>query len=248
MLTDLEIQAIGLLQQEVERGNRTKGLPLAPSFVRSADPDSPPALARLVGAGRAGDVRLKLFLTFALRAARGRPTLAARRSSTLARMLALPPKTGARRVTDAMRWLKDNHFLILETRVGQPGELTLLNGEDPPADLSARDKNGYYVQVPVELWTSGHILTLRARELGVFIALQDLTSNSAREGSMTGFRKRQYGISDDSWTRALKVLKDRRLITYRSEIDEGEDRVPRRRQVYERVLAANWNGFDGGPA
>ena len=133
MLTELQFQAIALLQQEVDLAKRTAGVPLAPSFVKSTDPDEPPALARLLGAGRGGEVRLKLFLTFALRATRGRPILAARRPRTSARMLALPSETGPRRVADAMRWLRSNGFIQVQPRVGEPGEITLLDGGDPPA-------------------------------------------------------------------------------------------------------------------
>lgn len=240
MLTELELHAMSLLQQEVGLSKRTMGLPLAPAFVKSADPSSPPALARLVGEGRGGEIRLKLFLTFALRAASGRPVLTGRRPPGLARMLALPPQTGPRRVADAMRWLRSNRFIQVQPQVGQPGIITLLDGGDPPSDLSSRDRNGHYVPVPIELWTGGHILKMKAREIAVFIALQDVTSNSAKEGSLTGYRKAQYGISDDSWTRALKELRVRNLVDYRTEIDEGEDRVPRKRQVYIRVAPALW--------
>lgn len=240
MLTELQLRAIALLEQEVDLAKRTIGVPLAPSFVKSANPEEPPALARLLGAGRGGEIRLKLFLTFALRATRGRPVLAARRSPGLARMLALPPDTGPRRVADAMRWLKTNHFVEVQPQVGQPGEITLLDGEDPPSDLSGRDRNGHYVSVPIELWTSGHILDMKAREVAVLIALLDVTSNAAQEGSLTGYRKTQYGISDDTWTRALKGLRERNLIAYRTEIDEGDDRIPRKRQIYKRVPPALW--------
>lgn len=241
MLAELELRAIPLLQQEVELSKRTVGVRLAPSFVKSADPANPPALARLLGAGRGGEIRLKLFLTFALRAASGRPVLNGRRPPGMARMLALPPQTGPRRVADAMRWLRSNSFIEVEPQVGQPGMITLLDGGDPPSDLSNRDRNGNYVSVPIELWTSGHFLQMKAREVAIFIAIWDVTSNSAKEGSLTGYRKAQYGISDDTWTRALKELRVRNLIDYRTEIDESEDRVPRKRQIYNRVAPALWS-------
>lgn len=240
MPTELQFQAIALLKQEVDLAKRTAGVPLAPSFLKSTDPDEPPALARLLGAGRGGEVRLKLFLTFALRATRGRPILAARRPPGLARMLALPSDTGPRRVADAIRWLKSNRFIQVQPRVGQAGEITLLDGGDPPSDLSSRDRHGHYVSVPIELWTSGHILEMKAREVAVFIAIRDVTSNSLYEGSLTGYRKAQYGISDDTWTRALKELRERNLVDYRTEVDEGDDRMPRKRQIYSRVPATLW--------
>ncbi len=240
MLTELQLQAIALLKQEVDFAKRTAGVPLAPSFLKSADPSSPPALARLLGAGRGGEIRMKLFLTFALRATRGRPILTARRPPGLARMLALAPESGPRRVADAMRWLRNNDFILVESRTGQPGEITLLDGESPPNDLSGRDSRGHYVSVPIELWTSGHILEMKAREVAVLIALLDVTSNPAREGSLTGFKKAQYGISNDTWTRALKDLRKRNLVDYRIQIDEGDDRMPRKRQIYSRVPPAFW--------
>lgn len=241
MLTELELHAIALLQQEVDSAKRTVGVPLTPSFLKSADPENPPALARLLGAGRGGEVRLKLFLTFALRAASGRPVLVPRRPPGLARMLALPPDTGPRRVADALRWLRSNNFIQVEPRVGQAGEITLLDGGGRPSDLSSRDRHGRYVSVPIELWTSGHILQMKAREVAIFIAIWDVTSNSAQEGSLTGYRKAQYGISDDTWTRALKELRVRNLVDYRTEVDESDDRVPRKRQIYTRVAPVLWS-------
>lgn len=240
MLTDRQLQAIALLKQEVDLSKRTAGLRLAPSFVKSADPDDPPALARMLGAGRGGAVRLKLFLTFALRATSGRPILAARRPPGLSRMLALPSDTGPRRVSDALRWLRNNRFIELRPQEGQPGEITLLDGEEHPHDLSSSDRHGRYVLVPIELWTSGHILEMKARDVAVFIALRDVTSNPANEGSLTGYLKAQYGLSDDTWTRALKELRKRNLIDFRTEIDEGDDRLPRKRQIYVRVPPVFW--------
>jgi len=240
VLTERQFQAIALLKQEVDLAKRTTGVPLAPAFLKSTDPGASPALAKLLGAGRGGEVRLKLFLTFALRASRGRPILTARRPPGLARMLALPSGTGPRRVADAMRWLRNNGFIQVQPRVGQAGEITLLDGEDPPSELRGRDGHGHYVSVPIELWTSGHILEMKAREVAVFIAILDVTSNPLHEGSLTGYRKAQYGISDDTWTRALKELRERNLVNYRTEIDEGDDRMPRKRQVYGRVPATLW--------
>jgi hypothetical protein len=118
--------------------------------------------------------------------------------------------------------------------------MLLLDGGDPPTDLSSRDRNGRYVSIPIELWTSGHILEMKAREIAIFIALLDVTTNPLREGSLTGHQKAQYGISDDTWTRALKALRDRNLIDYRTEIDEDDERIPRKRQIYFRVPATEW--------
>lgn len=243
MLSDLQLEAVPLLRQEVDLAKRTTGLRLAPSFVKSVDLDERPALARLLGAGRGGEIRLKLFLTFALRAARGRPVLGGRRPPVLARMLALPPDTGPRRVADAMRWLRNNRFIHIEHRIGQPGDVTLLDGGDPPHDLTSRDRNNHYVSIPIELWTSGHILDLKARDVAVLIAILDVTSNQKHEGSLTGYRKEQYGISNDTWTRALKELRKRQMVTYRTVVDEGDDRIPRVRQVYSRVPPTNWVKF-----
>jgi hypothetical protein len=240
MATQLQLTALTLLKDEVDRSKRTKGVRFAPSFVRSLDAEvHPPALARLFGAGRGGEVRLKLFLTFAMRAARGRPTLKNRQPRTLARMLALPERTGPRRVADAMRWLERNRFITITPQAGTAGELPLQDGEDPPGDLPTRDQHGQYVSVPIELWTSGLILDMSARELAIYIALLDVTYDKD-EGSMSGHQKQQYGISDDTWTRAVSELRRRRLITVRSEVDDAEERLPRMRHVYTRVAPDRW--------
>ena len=239
MATKLQLDALTLLQEEVGRSKRTTGVQFAPSFARSADTDKPPALARLFGAGRGGEVRLKLFLTFALRATSGRPTLPARRPRTLARMLGLPPETGPRRASDAMRWLATNRFLTISPKVGTPGEILLLDAADPPSDLPKRDRHGRYLSVPIDLWTGGLLLEMPARELAVYIALLDVTYDDD-EGSMIRHQKRQYGISDDTWTRAVKGLVEKRLIVVRTEVEDDEERIPRVRHIYRRVAPEAW--------
>lgn len=240
MATKLQLDALPRLQDEVDRSKRTTGVRFAPSFVRSLEADdNPPALARLFGAGRGGEVRLKLFLTFAMRATRGRPTLNNRRPRTLARMLALPEDTGPRRAADALRWLVTERFVSVTPQTGTPGELLLLDGAEPPAELTRADQHGRYVSVPIELWTSGLILDMSARELAVLIALLDVTYDNG-EGSMSGHQKRQYGISNDTWTRAVRELRDRKLITVRKEVEDDDERIPRVRHIYARVAPANW--------
>lgn len=240
MATHLQLEALALLQDEVSRSKRTAGVRLAPSFVRSADPDDDPAaLARLFGAGRGGEVRLKLFLTFAMRATRGRPALSNRRPPTLARMLALPEPTGPRRVADAMRWLVRNRFIRVTPQVGTSGELLLQDGGDPARDLASKDQHGLYVSIPIELWSSGLILTMSARELAVFIALLDVTYDN-NEGAMSGHQKRQYGLSNDTWTRAVRELCRRNMITVRRMVEDDGERLPRVRTVYARVSPAGW--------
>ena len=239
MATKLQLNALTLLREEVDRSHREVGVPFAPAFVRGADPDVPPATSRLLGAGRGGEIRLKLFLTFALRAVAGRPTLAARQPRTLARMLALSEKTGPRRAADAMRWLEDNRFIKRAPQTGTPGELLLLDGAAEPADLARRDRHGRYLSLPIELWTGGLILEMPARELAVYMALLDVTYDD-RQGAMSGHQKRQYGISDDTWTRAVKGLRRNGLIAVRTEVEDDGERIPRARRIYTRTHPSTW--------
>ncbi|MEN0102007.1 MAG: hypothetical protein AAGC90_03695 [Curtobacterium sp.] len=240
MPTQSQLAALAALKDEVARSKRTAGVRFEPSFVRSADgSEDPPPLARLSGAGRGGEIRLKLFLTFAMRATRGRPTLSNRRPPRLARMLALPEETGPRRVADAMRWLVRNRFITISPQTGTPGQLLLQDGGDPASDLASSDQHGRYISVPIELWTSGLILGMSGRELAIYIALLDVTYDNG-EGAMSGHQKRQYGISDDTWTRAVRELRRRRMIAVRKKVDDDGETLPRVRTIYSRVDPSDW--------
>ena len=138
-----------------------------------------------------------------------------------------------------MRWLVANRFIQVTPQTGSAGEILLLDGGDPPEDLARSDGHGGYVSIPIELWTSGLILDLSARELAVYIALLDVTY-PGDAGSMSGYQKRQYGISDDTWTRAVRELRRRRLITVRTEVEDDDERIPRVRHIYRRVDPAAW--------
>lgn len=237
MATRDELDALELLSREVQLSRRSVGLALPPSFVRNAV--GTPAMARLAGAGRGGDVRTKMFLTFALRAARGVPQLQARSAPVVAKMFALPTG-GPRRVSDALRWLERNKFVSLERRTGEWPIVTLLDGEDSPAELARRGLDGRYVSVPLELWSRGEILRMPAREIAVYVAIADLTEKIGRDEPMSGFRKRQYGISDDTWTRAMKGLRDRGLVSSRWSLDDDPQRQVRMRTFYRREPADSW--------
>jgi hypothetical protein len=83
-----------------------------------------------------------------------------------------------------------------------------------------RIEKGRYVTIPIELWTKGWILKLNGRSLAVYMALLELTGGTqAGEGRfLPGERKRQYGLSDDTWTRATRELQDLGLLVVESEM------------------------------
>jgi len=235
--------ALASLQRAVKKSQRSATVRFPISYVRRGDADSP-TVARMLHGGRGGEVRLKVHLTLAMQATKHPYTLKARTARGIAIMLGLPDDLGTRRVNDALKWL-DNEKLLLRTRhPGKPGEFALLNpdgsGDAWPATQGAR-----YLAVPIEMWSQGWILKLNGRSLGVYLALIELVGGRKNPDGefMDAVRKRQYGFSDDTWTRATKELEDLHLIVTTSEL-WGDDQLERRRR--KRYLPVDLR--DIGPA
>lgn len=208
-------QAAYLLRQAVKKSKRTSGIQLAPRFVRNDRQDSqPPALARMIRGGRGGEVRLKLYLTMVLIAARKPHDLENIPARAWAEMLDLddPAGLGARRVSDAMHWLDDHDFIRLTSRRGSPPTVRLLSmlGDGQPFNRG----RGVYIAVPVGLWEHLWITRLSGTGLALLLVLLDLQGGKKQSNppSLPGPLRRRYGLSDDTWTRAGKELKDLGLL------------------------------------
>lgn len=174
--------------------------------MRSVSERDAPPLARLLSGGRGGEVRLRLYLTLVMQATRAPHTLPARTGAGYARLLDLDQPAGARRVAQALKWLTANELISRSARVGKTDEITVLDpggSGDEWGPVGSR-----WVTVPIDFWSGGWILELSARAVAVYLLLRELTGGSKDPVGefMAGHRKRQYGMSDDTWTRATKEL------------------------------------------
>jgi hypothetical protein len=229
--------ALALLRGAVERAKRKSGVGFRVAFVR--DEDGNPPLAQLlrgndaVRGGRSGDVRLKLYATLVMRATAKPYGLDGTPAYAYAQMLgvASPSGAGARRVTTALRWLHDNGFVELDNPVqGKPPELHVLHPAGEQAG-SAR-----YASYPIEMWTNGWIATLPGRAVALYLVLRELTGGSPGGWAHAeGWRKAEYGLSADTWTRATADLVNAGLLETRQRIDRTVMSQARTRMQYRLI-------------
>jgi hypothetical protein len=213
---------------------RRIGIQLPVGFVRSRSTTVPPPLIVMIRGGRGGEVRLKLYCCLTLLAVDAPYSITRQISArTWAEMLALPkPDTnGARRVSDSLNWLADNHMVKLERRPSYPPKIAMLN---PLGDGSPYSRPGSpYVTLPLGFWEQQWITRLSGTAIALLLILLDLVGGKARspKQSVTPNQRLQYGLSPDSWTRATRELVDFGLINV--------DRVVRSRDL-ESVRARNF--------
>lgn len=207
-------RAAYLLGQAVKRSKRTSGIQLPPAFVRSDTPGSDPPLARILRGGRGGEVRLKLYLTMILIAARSPHDIENVPARAWAELLDLddPVGLGARRISDALRWLDGHSFVRLTSRRGIPPIVRLRSvlGDNTRFDRG----RGVYISVPVGLWEHQWIIKLSGTGLALLLVLLDLQGGkkASNPPALPGPLRRRYGLSDDTWTRASHELKELGLL------------------------------------
>lgn len=225
---DVPNEAIAAMARSTSRAKRKATVSLPIAYVKRADPT--PTAAMLL---QSHELRLKLHITLVMQATSAPHTIPDRPTRSLARLMALLPETGPRRAGEAMKFLKAKQ-LIKPQRLsdGRPGLLVL------HPDGSGAPIEGYgsrYVGVPIALWEKKWILRLSGRAVAVLLALLELTGGrtSHPDGElMDGYRKRQYGLSDDTWTRATKEL-ERFGILRTTNVTWGDDDYEiRRRKRY----------------
>lgn len=192
---------------------RGTSIPVPTTFLRDPRQGDPP-LARMIRAGR-GDVRLGIYLCLLLRATQKPHDV--RRNPVpwaWAEMLCLddPKGSGARRVTSAFKWLARERLVALQKRAGTTPVVQLLD----PAGTGQPFALDTWASVPLELWEHGWIFYLRETSLAVLLMLLDLqygTKSMADARFVTPERRRNYGLSDDTWTRGTRDLRHRGLLT-----------------------------------
>lgn len=205
-------------------------LPLGFARDRNRQDPSPPLAALMQGGG---EVRLKVLLSTLMMATKA-PHSRKVSSKDLAAMLNLrdPEAAGARRVNKAF---KDLEGLALVHRNREPGyvpTVTVLDLAGTGKEWDALKLQGTYITLPIDLWRRGWFIALSGRALAILIILKELTHGRARNGAWVDpIRKRQYGLSDDTWTRGCEELKRAGLLTVDEHVYSASGE-PRRRNVY----------------
>jgi len=198
-----------LLNRIVELSKRRTGIQLPVGFVRSSSTTVPPLAIVMIRGGRGGEVRLKLYCCLTLLAVDAPYNISRHISArTWAEMLALskPDTNGARRVSDSLNWLADNHMVKLERRPSYPPEITMLN---PSGDGSPYVRPGPpYITLPLGFWQQQWITRLSGTAIVLLLILLDLVGGKDRapKQSLAPDQRLHYGLSHDSWTRATKEL------------------------------------------
>lgn len=201
-------------------------------------PAATPPLARLIQGGRGGEARLKLYLLLTMIATRypfdirNPPT-----AMTLARTLDLAPDTGARRITNNMKWLADNQFIWLTKRPGQTSSIQLLDLRDPQSSgkwtLSDPRSRRPYVSFPIGFWRYGWLLHLSPVAIAVLFALREHLGGSKVPRYLLRDRRDSYGLSHDTWTRGRRELEEAGLLTVKR-VPQGDE------YVYNRLRNSYW--------
>ena len=225
-------EAVDRLEKAVDRSKRTSSVRLPQGFARDKvnKPPTPP-LAELMQGG--GEVRIKVLLTTLMMATRA-PHSTKVTSKDLAALLNLPSpdSAGARRVNKAFRDLEAAALVRRDRQPGYVPNSTVLDPTGTGSEWNADKLDRPYLTLPIDLWRRGWIIALSGRALALLVILRDLTSGRpGGAGWADGIRKRQYGISDDTWTRGTKELEQAGLLDITEHVyaSHGE---PRRRNVY----------------
>lgn len=124
-----------------------------------------------------------------------------------------PAERGARRVADALAWLRDEQFLKVKA---QRGEVPLVALRSPLGDgKKFKRPAGRWVTLPLGYWKNQWITALSGRGTALLLILLDLQGgrDQVQRGQwMTAEHKARYGLSDDTWTRATQELRAYRLV------------------------------------
>lgn len=223
-----------MLEQAVKKSKRSSGIQLPLGFVRSETAAGVPPVAQMIRGGRGGAVRLKLYLTMILIAAKGPHGIDNVPARAWAETLNLddPDGLGARRVSDALQWLARNHFISLVSRRGSPPAVTLRSalGDNQPFDRGRR----IYLSVPLGLWEHHWITRLSGSGLALLLVLLDLQGGKSASSppSLPGPLRRRYGLSDDTWTRASHELEAHGLLQIKKQPHGRDFDFRRMRNTY----------------
>jgi hypothetical protein len=252
--------SLALAEDALKRKARSREYaPVRFAFVDAGQGTDLPPLARMLRGGQGGMVRLRLYLSLLWVANRGTIDTAA---TTWARLMDLdePETNGARRVSDALRWLSENQMVKIEPRKGRPPIVTVLQDDgtgdpyQPPwqarealkgkARVSELGDTHLYFQVPSTFWTKGWITQLSGAGLAMLLILMRLTSNERDTWVWISPSQAlaRFGVSDDTRSRGARELERYKLINLKRKPVDRENfdwtRVRNTYWVNREVLAS----------
>lgn len=234
----MDQNALDVLRSAVERSRRHSTVQLPIDFLR--DPaEAPTPLKRIGSDGRGQGLRLKLYLSMTMLATKKPHQLRPYPASAYATMLALddPEGQGARRVNQAQRWLRDAGFIQRVENGTHPPHITLL-------PLPARgDWGGRWVTLPIVMWSNGWIQVMSGRALMLYVVLRELTGGRPDGATADGRRKRQYGLSDETWARGTADLEALGLAQVLRVIDSSDPFSRRQPRLKYRLYDDRMSGL-----
>ncbi|MCV7532470.1 helix-turn-helix domain-containing protein [Micrococcus luteus] len=242
-------QALEYLRKAMDRSKRKSTVRLPVEFARNSHDKCPrPPLAQML---KGGGHQLHTYLTILMKATRA-PHTTKVRTTELAEMLHAAGATdaGKRKIAREIKKLEDPAFpmLQMEREPGRVPTATVLHPDGSGEQWDVAQLPHPYITLPIELWTNGWILVLTPRALGLFIALRELTNGRTPRNTawVDPIRKKQYGLSKATWTRATAELQDAGLLTVTSQVSSfhGE---PRRRNIYTLHVDHMKNAEPGDP-
>jgi hypothetical protein len=185
---------------------------------------------------------LKLFLSMLWLAPRRPRNEMPFRSSFWAELLDLddPSGAGARRISDAISWLEEQHFIRAFRRPGYPPRVTLLDERGTGAKY--QHPPGRYHKLPAEFWTRRWIQDVSGAGLALLLVI---LAEMHRHGPRLSFwlaprvARETYGLSADTWTKASKELKQLGLIYVgRAKLRGEHVDVLKKRNTYRLITTA----------
>lgn len=205
----------------VKTSKRKHGVPLAPEFFRTTGEGRPP-LGMLLAGGQGGEVRLKLYLTLRLLATAAPYKIEGYSAFYFARALGLPDpqKGGARRVSQALRWLADHDLVELDSGSGRLSTITVLSSSG--SGDASDDRSGRWVTIPTEAWEEGWVHRLSGSGLAIMLCIFEAASGRGPSCTIPGDRRRQYGLAQDTWRRGADELESQGLLRTERVRDSGD--------------------------
>jgi hypothetical protein len=194
--------------------SRRSSVPLPRPFIRDADAEEGPPLARILRGGQGGEVKLKVLLTMHLEGVR-EPNNVSGVPAYWALTLGLedPHGNGARRVRDAIAWLAAQSFIRIDRGGPQPECFLLSPLGDGGAYHRPNPAEGY-IRVPTAMWHNGWIATLSGTALALWLILADL--QGGREAQDVWVQpdeaRERYRLSEDTFTKGISELERHHLV------------------------------------
>lgn len=202
---------------------RRQDVPIRAAFVRNVDPDAQNApetpLRKLVRLGGSDGLHLKLYVALIWRCSSPPfdTVISARLWSELLALPAHEHNVGARRVAKALQTLQEHKLIKVERVSGDSSRITLLHesGSGDPYQLpfAGKDPRGYYLRVPVELWTSGKIHELSTPGMAMLLVL---LAEQPKEGGEVWWSthrfKTRIGLSPSTRSRGTRELIDAKIL------------------------------------